>query len=162
MFSADLLRLAETVLIKARGEGLRLSTAESCTGGLIAGCLTEIPGASDVVDRGFVVYSDQAKTDLLGVPAETIAHYGAVSEEVAHAMAKGALERAAVHLAVSCTGIAGPSGGTMLKPVGLVHIAALRKDRPMLHEEWRFGDIGRTEVRLRTVDAALRLLVRLL
>jgi nicotinamide-nucleotide amidase len=162
VFPADLLGLAEALLIKARAQGLRLATAESCTGGLIAGCLTEIPGASDVVERGFVTYSDQSKIDLLGVPADVIVRYGAVSEEVARAMAKGALERAAVELALSCTGIAGPTGGSMLKPVGLVHIAAVRADRTMVHEQHRFGDIGRGAIRLRTVDAALRLLGRLL
>ena len=162
MFPVDLLRLAEIVLAKARAEKLRLATAESCTGGLIAACLTEIAGSSDVLERGFVVYSNRAKTDLLGVPADCIARYGAVSEEVARAMTKGALDRAAVELAVSCTGVAGPSGGSALTPVGLVHIAAARVGRATVHEVHRFGDIGRTEIRLATVDAALRLLGRLL
>jgi nicotinamide-nucleotide amidase len=162
MFAPEVLRSAESLLAKARSQDLRLATAESCTGGLIAACLTEIPGSSDVVDRGFVVYSNQAKTDLLGVPADLIARYGAVSEEVARAMATGARERAGVGLAVSCTGIAGPSGGSALKPVGLVHLAAARAGRAVLHDERRFGDIGRGDIRLRAVEAALRLLDQLM
>lgn len=161
MFPAHLTQLAVSILARARAEKLRLATAESCTGGLIAACLTDIPGSSDVIDRGFVVYSDLAKRDLLGVPADLLARYGAVSEEVARAMVQGAMDRAGVSLAVSCTGIAGPSGGSALKPVGLVHLAAGRAGRATLHEVHRFGDVGRGAVRMQSVEAALKLLSRL-
>ncbi len=160
MFSPLLLSLAKTVLDEARAKDLRVVTAESCTGGLIAGLLTEIPGSSDVLERGFVVYSNRAKQDLLGVAGELIADHGAVSEEVARAMAQGAAAHSDAQLAVSVTGIAGPGGGTAAKPVGLVHVAACR-DGKVLHEEYRFGDLGRTEIRTKSVEAALNLLRRL-
>jgi len=162
MFSPALLSLAETVLDVARAKKLRLATAESCTGGLIAGLLTEIPGSSDVLERGFVTYSNKAKEEMLGVPHALITDHGAVSEEVARAMAEGAVANSSAQVAVAVTGIAGPSGGTKAKPVGLVHLAACRKGGPTLHEEHCFGDIGRTEVRLETVKAALELLRRLI
>ena len=162
MFTPALLLLAKSVLDSARESKLHIATAESCTGGLIAGLLTEIPGSSEVVERGFVVYSNQAKEQLLDVPAKAIAEYGAVSEEVALAMATGAVARSCADVAIAVTGIAGPGGGTAHKPVGLVHIAAYRKGYAMLHEVYRFGEIGRTEVRLKTVQAALELLRRLL
>ena len=161
MFSAPLLRLAEMVLLEARERKLRIATAESCTGGLIAGLLTEIPGSSDVVERGFVVYSNRAKSDMLDVPGDLIADMGAVSEVVARAMAEGAVENSNAHMAIAVTGVAGPGGGTPLKPVGLVHIAAAREGRSILHEAHRFGDIGRSEIRLKTVEAALILLQRM-
>jgi nicotinamide-nucleotide amidase len=161
MFSSPLLRLAEVVLAEARAQKLRIATAESCTGGLIAGLLTEIPGSSDVLDRGFVVYSNRAKTDMLNVPGDLIADLGAVSEAVARCMAEGAVENSNAHMAVAVTGIAGPGGGTAMKPVGLVHIAAAREGRSILHEAHRFGDIGRMEIRLKSVEAALFLLHRL-
>src|SRR5690348_11573176 len=162
MFPAPLLSLAQLVLAEAREQRLRIATAESCTGGLIAGLLTEIPDSSDVLERGFVVYSNRAKSDLLGVPGDLIADHGAVSEAVARAMAEGAVANSNAHMAVAVTGIAGPGGGTKLKPVGLVHIAAAREGRAILHETHRFGDIGRSEIRLQSVEAALRLLRRLL
>ncbi|HSZ74666.1 MAG TPA: CinA family protein [Rhizomicrobium sp.] len=162
MFPAPLLALAELVLAEAREKKLRIATAESCTGGLIGGVLTEIPGSSDVFERGFIVYSNRAKSDLLGVPGDLIADMGAVSEPVARAMAEGAVENSHAHIAVAVTGVAGPGGGTKLKPVGLVHIAVAREGRSILHEAHRFGDIGRSEVRMRTVEAALELLRRLL
>ena len=162
MFSPALTALAETVLTQARAKGLRIATAESCTGGLIVGLLTEIPGASDVVECGFVTYSNDAKEDLLGVPKELIAAYGAVSEEAARAMAEGALRYSNAQISVAVTGIAGPGGGTLLKPVGLVHMAACSVAGAILHEEHRFGDIGRADVRLKTVEAALKLLRGLL
>ncbi len=161
MFSSPLLRLAEVVLADARVKKLRIATAESCTGGLIAGLLTEIPGSSDIVDRGFIVYSNRAKTDMLNVPGDLIADMGAVSEAVARSMAEGAVENSHAHMAVAVTGVAGPGGGTKMKPVGLVHIAAAREGRSILHEAHRFGDIGRTEIRLKTVEAGLLLLQRL-
>jgi nicotinamide-nucleotide amidase len=162
MFSSPLLRLAEVVLSDARAQKLRIATAESCTGGLIAGLLTEIPGSSDVLDRGFVVYSNRAKQDMLNVPGDLIADMGAVSEPVARMMAEGAVENSNAHVAVAVTGVAGPGGGTPLKPVGLVHIAACRERRSIIHEAHRFGDIGRGEIRMKSVEAALELLRRLL
>jgi len=162
MFDSDLLALAESVLDKARAEQLGIATAESCTGGLIAAVLTEIAGASDVFERGFVVYSNHAKTELLGVPEHVIAAHGAVSKAVARAMAEGAIKNANAQLTVAVTGIAGPGGGTAEKPVGLVHIAAARAGGETLHERHLFGDIGRTEIRIATVEAALRLVLRLL
>ena len=161
MFSPALLSLAKTVLDAARAKKLRIATAESCTGGLIAGLLTEIPGSSDVLECGFVTYSNEAKEELLRVPKALIREYGAVSEAVACATAEGAVANSSAQLAVAVTGIAGPGGGTKLKPVGLVHVAAYRKGHQTLHEEHRFGDIGRTQVRLKTVEAALELLRRL-
>lgn len=162
MFPQPLLSLAEIVLAEAREKNLRIATAESCTGGLVAGLFTEIPGSSDVLERGWVVYSNRAKCDLLGVPHDLIADEGAVSEAVAREMAEGALENSNAHVAVAVTGIAGPGGGTELKPVGLVHVAAAREGGSILHEAHRFGDIGRSEMRLQSVEAALRLLQRLL
>jgi nicotinamide-nucleotide amidase len=161
MFPSRFLRLAEVVLADARTQKLRIATAESCTGGLIAGLLTEIPGSSDVFDRGFVVYSNRAKSDMLGVPGDLIADAGAVSEAVARSMAEGAIENSNAHMAVSVTGVAGPGGGTKLKPIGLVHIAAAREGRSIIHEANRFGDIGREEIRMKSVEAALELLRRL-
>jgi nicotinamide-nucleotide amidase len=158
MFPSPLLRLAEVVLADAREKKLRIATAESCTGGLVAGVLTEIPGSSDVLERGFVVYSNRAKEDMLGVPGDLIADQGAVSEAVARAMAEGAVANSNAHIAVSITGVAGPGGGTKLKPVGLVHFAAAREGRSILHEAHRFGDIGRTEIRVKSVEVALTLL----
>lgn len=160
MFSAEIHNLAKRVLAKARMERLRIVTAESCTGGLIAASLTDIPGSSDVVECGFIVYSDDAKAALLNVPKTLIGRVGAVSEEVARAMAKGALENSNAQLSVAVTGIAGPSGGTALKPVGLVHIAAARAGREVQHRVYAFSNAGRSEIRLSTVDAALKLLLR--
>ncbi len=162
MFPPALRALAEQVLDAARNKGLRIATAESCTGGLIAGLLTEIPGSSDVVERGFVTYSNEAKADLLGISFALIQGNGAVSGAVARAMAEGAIQHSIAQIAVAVTGVAGPGGGTMEKPVGLVHMAAAREGGATLHEEHRFGDIGRTEVRLKTVEAALRLLAKLI
>ena len=160
MFPPDLLDIATRLLAECRARHLKLATAESCTGGLIAGLLTEIAGSSDVVERGFVTYSNEAKSELVGVPPELIARVGAVSEEVARAMAEGAVARAKVDLAVAVTGIAGPGGATPGKPVGLVHFACARAGRPMLHERHEFGEIGRGPVRLTSVALALDLLAR--
>jgi nicotinamide-nucleotide amidase len=145
-----------------RDRGLTLATAESCTGGLVAGLVTEVPGSSDVFDRGFVTYSNSAKAEMLGVPAELIAEVGAVSEAVARAMAEGALARSKASIAVSVTGIAGPGGGSAEKPVGLVHFGLARRDRPTLHAECRFGDIGRARVRAASVEQALSMIERAL
>jgi nicotinamide-nucleotide amidase len=162
VFPLRQLQLAEQVLARARARELRIATAESCTGGLIGALLTEIPGSSDVFDRGFITYSNGAKTDLLGVPYELIAGEGAVSEPVARHMAEGAVKFSRAQIAAAVTGIAGPGGGTLDKPVGLVHIAAARGDGETLHEKHLFGDIGRGPVRAASVEAALNLLLRLL
>jgi nicotinamide-nucleotide amidase len=156
LFPLDLVALARSVALACGERHLSLATAESCTGGLIAACLTEIPGVSQVFRGGFVTYANEAKTAELAVPKELIDRVGAVSEEVARAMAEGALKRLDADLAVSVTGIAGPDGGTPAKPVGLVHIAAARKGKPTVHERHQFpGD--RQAVRLSSVEAALKL-----
>lgn len=162
MFAPSLLRLAESILDDARARTLCIATAESCTGGLIGGLLTEIAGSSHVFERGFIVYSNLAKTEMLGVPASLIEADGAVSESVARAMAEGAIARSQAQLAVAVTGIAGPTGGTAEKPVGLVHIAATREAHATLHEVHRFGEIGRAAIRMKTVEAALEMLRRLI
>jgi nicotinamide-nucleotide amidase len=162
MFPQDIQDLAVEVLNAARKAGLTIATAESCTGGLVAGALTEIAGSSDVVDRGYVTYSNAAKTQMLGVPAALIAEHGAVSAEVALAMAEGALQASGAGLTVSITGIAGPGGGSADKPVGLVHFAVSRTGRPPLRREMRFGDIGREPVRLASVRVALEMLLEAL
>jgi len=160
MFPPDLIAQAEAVLDDFRGRGLKLAAAESCTGGLVAALLTEIVGSSDVMERGFVPYSNAAKHELLGVPEAMLAEHGAVSEPVARAMAEGALARSGADVTVAVTGVAGPGGGTAAKPVGLVHIATARRGGAVLHQECRFGDIGRSEVRLASVREALQLVSR--
>jgi nicotinamide-nucleotide amidase len=162
MFNPTILHQAEQILAELRSLQLKIATAESCTGGLIAAALTEIPGSSDVFERGFVTYSNEAKQALLGVPGDLIANYGAVSAETARAMAQGALAHAPVDLAVAVTGIAGPGGGSPGKPVGLVHFAAARRDGKLLEAVHRFGDLGRGAVRLVSVEVALGLLSRLM
>jgi nicotinamide-nucleotide amidase len=137
---------------------LTLATAESCTGGLLAATLTEIPGSSAVVERGFVTYTNEAKQEMLGVPTATLQSHGAVSRQTAEAMAKGALAHAPVNLAVSITGIAGPGGATPDKPVGLVHFAAAARSGQLLRCERRYGDIGRSAVRRCSVLQALAIL----
>lgn len=149
---------AVSVLDAFRARGWTLATAESCTGGLVAGALTEVPGSSDVVDRGFVTYSNAAKMAMIGVPEATLATHGAVSEQIARAMAEGALKAAGVNAAVAITGVAGPGGGSETKPVGLVHFACARRDGETIHREKRFGEIGRAEVRRLSVLEALELL----
>ena len=161
MIDAETRALAERVLAACRGRGWTLATAESCTGGLVAGALTEIAGSSDVVDRGFVTYSNDAKMEMLGVPEATLAKFGAVSRQTAEAMAKGALERAGVDLTVSITGIAGPGGGSAEKPVGLVHFAAAAKSGRLTHREKRYGDLSRSEIRRLSVVEALSMLLEL-
>lgn len=158
LFPAELTNRAARLLERLRERGLMLATAESCTGGLISGLFTEIPGSSDVVERGFVTYSNAAKTAMLGVPAELITRRGAVSEEVARAMAEGALAHSRAQISVAVTGVAGPGGGSAQKPVGLVHLAASQTGGPTLHREIRLGDIGRTAIRIETVGAALNLI----
>jgi nicotinamide-nucleotide amidase len=149
---------AKHVLELCRARGLHVATAESCTGGLVAAALTEIAGSSDVVDRGFVTYSNEAKAELLGVPLSTLKRYGAVSAQTAKAMAAGALKSSHADLAVSITGIAGPGGGTKQKPVGLVHFAAARRDGRSVARKKLFGAIGRSRVRQLSVMQALEML----
>jgi len=157
----SLIGQAELLLARCREQGIRIATAESCTGGLIAAALTEIAGSSDVFERGFVTYSNEAKMDLLGVPADLIAREGAVSEAVARAMAQGALAHGRADLALAVTGIAGPGGGSPDKPVGRVHLAAARGER-LLHERCDFGDQGRARVRLLSAARALDLAASLI
>ncbi len=149
------------VLDLCRRADVRLAVAESCTGGLISACLTEIPGASDTFDRGFVTYSNAAKTELLGLPAMLINLEGAVSEKVARAMAEGALARSAADVAIAVTGIAGPDGGTPTKPVGLVHIAIAGTGRPTQHHSEVFPG-SRAAIRDSTVVTAFAMLRNLL
>src|SRR5690349_12720760 len=158
MFDLALLTKAETLLASLRTRRLKLVTAESCTGGLIAGLLTEIAGSSDVVERGFVVYSNEAKMSLLGVPQNVIDMHGAVSEATARAMAEGAIENSPADIAVSVTGIAGPGGGSRGKPVGLVHFACASHHAPTSHRCFVFAGANRHEVRMRSVAAALDLI----
>ena len=157
-FPADAIERAERLLALCRAKGLHVATAESCTGGLIAACLTEVAGSSDVVDRGFVTYSNEAKRDLLGVPDEMLTRVGAVSEEVARAMAEGARARSGAELAVAVTGIAGPGGATDTKPVGLVHHACAGPGRAIAHRRCVYPG-GRGAVRLATVVTALDMLI---
>ncbi len=159
MLPTSLITQAETVIETARAQGLWLTAAESCTGGLIMACLTEVAGCSDVVERGFVTYTNDSKHETLGVPAEVIEREGAVSEPVARAMAEGAIKNSRANASVAVTGIAGPTGGTPEKPVGLVQIASAREGAETLHRECRFGNVGRGEVRRLTVEAALDLLL---
>ena len=157
MFPSDLTMQAASLIDALRGQGAKIAVAESCTGGLVTALLTEIAGSSDVVERGFVTYSNAAKRDLLGVPEAMLAEHGAVSAAVAGAMAAGALARSEADIAVAVTGVAGPGGGSDAKPVGLVHIAAARKGGGTLHRECRFGDIGRGPVRLASARVALQM-----
>jgi len=158
MFAEQTRALAEQVIITFAKQNLILATAESCTGGLIAGCLTAVPGASDVLSHGFITYANEAKSKLLGVPKDQLQEHGAVSEVVARAMAEGAIAAGGADVAVSVTGIAGPGGGSPEKPVGLVHVAVARVGAETLHERHVFaGD--RDAVRLQTIEAALRLLL---
>ncbi|ACP25074.1 competence/damage-inducible protein CinA [Sinorhizobium fredii NGR234] len=158
MWPAYIEAAARAIIADFTERGLKVATAESCTGGLIAAALTEIGGSSSVVDRGFVTYSNEAKIDMLGVDAATLAAHGAVSRETAIEMVRGAIAHSAADLAVAVTGIAGPSGGSVEKPVGLVHLAAAGRSGNLLHREMRYGDIGRDAVRLATVRTALDLL----
>ncbi len=158
MYPPSLASAASHLLEEAAIRGLMISTAESCTGGLIGGLLTDVPGSSIVVERGFIVYSNASKNELLGVPIPTITQFGAVSREVCIAMAQGAIERSQADISVAVTGIAGPTGGTAEKPVGLVHIAVAGPGGRILHKERRYGEIGRQAVRMRTVEDGIELL----
>jgi nicotinamide-nucleotide amidase len=153
---------AQALLAETKSRGLMIATAESCTGGLIAASLAAVPGASASLERGFVTYSNEAKTEMLGVPADIIQRLGAVSRDVAIAMAEGAIAKSRADISVAVTGVAGPDGGTAEKPVGLVHMAASRRNGATIHEEKRFGDLGRHEIQLATVLAAFDLLKRVM
>lgn len=158
MFPDDIDALARRVVETAIASSLTIATAESCTGGLVAGALTAVAGSSAALDRGFVTYSNAAKSEMLGVPADLIDTHGAVSEPVARAMAEGAVSRSAATVSVAVTGIAGPGGGSDEKPVGLVHFA-VSSPSGLIHAEHRFGDLGREAIRLESVRVALRLLL---
>ncbi len=158
MFPERLLELAEEAIRACERAGLRLVITESCTGGLLSACLTEIPGASNVVERGFVTYSNEAKTELLGVDTALIQDHGAVSAEVARAMAEGALARVPAELSLAVTGIAGPAGATPAKPVGLIHLACARKGAGTIDRRYLFAG-ERGQVRLAAVEAAIEMLL---
>ncbi|MEM8791138.1 MAG: CinA family protein [Pseudomonadota bacterium] len=155
---AETTSLATEILDRCIATGIRLATVESCTGGMIAAALTDIPGSSAVVERGFVTYSNEAKAELVGVPMDLIIQHGAVSEPVAIAMAEGGLRNAPVDLAVAVTGIAGPGGGSEAKPEGLVHFACARRGHTTAHARIEFGALGREEVRRRSAIQALEML----
>jgi nicotinamide-nucleotide amidase len=156
--TSEMAAAATAVLDACRARGLKVATAESCTGGLVMGALTDIAGSSDVVDRGFVSYSNEAKEQMLGVAAETLRDHGAVSRQTAQEMARGAIAHSNAHIAVAITGIAGPSGGSRDKPVGLVHFAAAARGGALTHCEMRYGDVGRSAVRAKSVLQALAML----
>ena len=158
LYPGDIEQQAAAIIATYRDLGWMITTAESCTGGLIAGALTEIAGSSAVVDRGFVTYTNQAKMELIGVSSATLAAFGAVSKETALQMAQGALIRSDAHVAVAVTGIAGPGGGSADKPVGLVHLALRSRSGQIDHRGMRYGDLGRDQVRLATVRTALDML----
>ena len=158
MYPTHIRNLALLVMDEAAERRVKIVTAESCTGGLIAGLFTEFAGSSKVIDRGFVTYSNQSKADILGVAGDVLADYGAVSEPVARLMAEGALENSRANLSIAVTGIAGPGGGTPMKPVGTVHIACARENQAMTHDMLTLGDIGRHEIRMATIEAALTMI----
>jgi len=159
--SDEIRALATQVLATCRTRKLMIATAESCTGGMVAAALTDISGSSDVVDRGFVTYSNEAKAEMLGVPATLIDTNGAVSEPAARAMATGALANSRADLAVSITGIAGPGGGSIEKPEGLVHFACARRGAATTHSRIEFGPLGRDQVRVASVKQALTMLLNM-
>jgi len=158
MFSFEIETLARLVIDDARGKSLRIVTAESCTGGLVAAALCAIPGASDVFERGFVVYTNRAKQEMLGISGDLIADLGAVSEPVARMMAEGAVENSHAHLSVAITGVAGPDGGTPLKPVGTVHFATARTNHSVQHRMEMFDLDTRWDIQMASVQVALEFL----
>jgi nicotinamide-nucleotide amidase len=158
MFHTSIIALAERINHTLIGRKQMIVTAESCTGGLIAGALTDVPGSSDAVFGGYITYANEAKAGMIGVDRELIRTHGAVSEQVARAMAEGALKTSGASVAIAVTGIAGPGGGTDGKPVGLVHFAYADADKT-IHLEMRFGDLGRQVVREETVKTALGLVL---
>ena len=158
MLDEDIVKAAGRLLDICKRKNLLIATAESCTAGLVAGTLTEVPGTSSILDRGFITYSNDAKHEMLGVSRDILAKHGAVSRETAEAMATGVLGHSRVHLAVSVTGIAGPDGGSPEKPVGLVHFAVASRNGKLVHAEKRFGNVGRSQVRKLSVLQAFAML----
>lgn len=158
MFSLEIDTLARLVIDDARERSLRIVTAESCTGGLVAAALCAIPGASDVFERGFVAYTNRAKQELLGVSGDLIADLGAVSEPIARMMAEGAVENSHAHVSVAITGVAGPGGGTPMKPVGTVHFATARSNQSVQHRMEMFELETRWEIQMASVQVALEML----
>ncbi len=158
MLDDDIVDAAEQLLAICKRKNLLVATAESCTAGLVAGTLSEVPGVSSILDRGYITYSNEAKHEMLGVPHDILKDHGAVSRQTAEAMVRGVLGRARVHLVVSVTGIAGPDGGSEEKPVGLVHFAAASRSGKLTHAEKRFGNVGRAQVRKQSVLQAFRML----
>ncbi|MFN3314489.1 MAG: CinA family protein [Hyphomonas sp.] len=158
MFPDRLRNLAMLVLDDAERARLKIVTAESCTGGMVAALLTDIAGSSSVFERGFVTYSNKAKEEMLGVPGDVLADFGAVSEPVARMMAEGAMANSRANISVAITGVAGPGGGTRMKPVGTVHVACARENRAIIHEMLQLGDIGREGIRMASVETALKLI----
>jgi nicotinamide-nucleotide amidase len=158
MLDDDIVDAAKQLLAICQRKNLLVATAESCTAGLVAGTLTEIPGVSSILDRGYITYSNQSKHEMLGVAEAILDRQGAVSRETAEAMARGVLGHSRVHLAVSVTGIAGPDGGTKEKPVGLVYFAVATRSGKLVHAEKRYGDVGRSQVRKESVLQAFRML----
>ncbi|MBH64640.1 MAG: damage-inducible protein CinA [Alphaproteobacteria bacterium] len=161
MFDDEIRHKVSSLLKACRAKGLHISTAESCTGGLIAAALTEISGSSDVFERGFVTYQDDAKAENLGVSRQTLTAHGAVSEPVAREMAAGTLDRSTSQVSVAVTGIAGPGGGSPQKPVGLVHIASASNEGASHHRRCEFGEIGREGIRDATIREALDMLTEI-
>ncbi len=161
LWPKDIEEAARKIVADFTERGLLIATAESCTAGLIAGAITEISGSSSVFDRGFVTYSNEAKREMIGVANATLKAHGAVSRPTAIEMAEGAIGNSGANISVAVTGIAGPGGGTDEKPVGLVHLAAARRGHETLHREMRYGDIGRSAVRLATVRTALEMLIEI-
>ena len=155
MFPLEVETLARLLIDEVRERHLRVVTAESCTGGLVAAAICSIPGASDVFERGFVTYTNRAKEEMLGIPGDLIADFGAVSEPVARMMAEGALNNSRAHIAVAITGVAGPGGGTRMKPVGTVHIATARANHGLHHRQEFFQFETREEIQLAAVQSAL-------
>jgi len=162
MFDDELRARIRKVLGEAQKQNLTVVTAESCTGGLLSALFTEIPGSSKTLDRSFVTYSNKAKQEMLGVAGDIIADFGAVSEPTAIAMAEGALSRSKADISIAISGIAGPGGNTAMKPVGLVHIAVARHQRELLHTAFKFGDIGRSEVRRMSLLSAMDMCLKII
>jgi nicotinamide-nucleotide amidase len=160
LFPEDITVAASQLLETCRSQSLRIASAESCTGGLLAACVTSIAGSSDVFERGWATYSNQSKVELLGVSAQTLESYGAVSSQTALEMARGALQNSVADIAISITGIAGPGGYSAEKPVGLVHMATITREGLAAQKEFRFGMLGRNHIQLEAVRAALKMLAR--
>lgn len=161
MSEREIMELAREVVALCTEKNVMVATAESCTGGLVSAAISEIPGASQVLERGFVTYSDQSKMEMLGVMPITLRQYGAVSKDVSLEMAHGAMSRSEAGISVSVTGIAGPTGGTTGKPVGLVHFGGRHYKGALIHREMNFGDIGRHAIRMASVEVALEMIIEL-